>query len=79
MILYIRLDLAYLNPVLILFGYNIFKLHLMKINGEEYKDDVVDYIITKKSEVKFDNFLKSNNSVVRVNTLGNDLVLEDET
>lgn len=78
MILYIRLDLTYLNPVLILLGFNIFKIHLEKMNGDEYDEDVVNYIITKKSETKFDNFLNSNSSIIHVNTLGNDLVLEDE-
>jgi len=78
MILYVRLDLTYLNPVLLLFGYNIYKVYLVQMNGKNYLNNNDSmYIITRKSTSKLEEILKNNSKCIfKVHSLGRNLLIE---
>lgn len=83
MILYIRLDLTYLNPVLILLGYNIYKIYIIHLDGTNFKDsegkskDVIKYIITKKNIDEFNDLFRNGlEPIFNINSLGKDLLME---
>lgn len=76
MVLYIRLDLTYLNPILIFFGFNIYKIYTVQPNGKNYKEERVKYIISKKNEDKFGRLFKNEKPVFEVHSLGGDLLME---
>lgn len=80
MILYVRLDLTYLNPVLLLFGYNIYKVYLVQMNGKNYlnnNDNDNMYSITRKSTSKLEEKLKNNSKCkFKVHSLGRNLLID---
>lgn len=76
MCLYIRLDLMYINPVLILFSYNIYKVFLCGPDGTKSKQEDIGYLITRKNDIKMDNLLKSESPVINTKVLGDDLFFE---
>ncbi|UZX30773.1 hypothetical protein [Lactobacillus helsingborgensis] len=78
MILYVRLDLTYLNPVLLLFGYNIYKVYLVQMNGKNYlNNNDTMYIITRTSTSKLEEKLKNNSKCkFKVHSLGRNLLIE---
>lgn len=79
MCLYIRLNLMYINPVLILFSYNIYKVFLCSPDGTRSKQEEIGFLITKKSDIKMDNLLKSENPILNVKILASDLFFETYT
>lgn len=76
MILYIRLDLSYINPVLIMLGYNIYKVYLCNLDGTSYAVEDSKYLVTMRKDSKMDMFLKLDNPRLQVRTIGENLLYE---
>lgn len=78
MILYVRLNLTYLNPVLIFFGFSIYKIYTVQSNGEKYDQEEIKYIISKKSEDKFDSLFIGQKPTFKVHELGASFLIDCE-
>lgn len=76
--LYIRLDLIYINPVLILFSFNIYKVFLCAPDGTKSEQGELSYLITKKTDIEMNNLLKSTSPIVNVKTLGEALFFDED-
>ncbi|MBN7275521.1 hypothetical protein GNF18_10250 [Ligilactobacillus pobuzihii] len=76
MILYIRLDLTYLNPVLILCGYKIYKVYTTNLEGQSYKEDRIRYVLSKKNSDEFERQFKKEATFLTLCSLGQDLEVQ---
>ena len=79
MILYIRLDMSYVNPVLIILGFSIYKINVCNLDGTKYKESDSKYLITWRNSNKLDVFLKKDSTILKVKTISSDLLYEKKT